>query len=307
MAGGVKLAALEPSHPAAFLAALGALDLAATGCEVRLHWERQGVTWRPALTTHEQLGPDELIEMIAAAHDGREIECEIAPDNVHKLDRDRVRLELSIDDPARRPMRAALLAELPLTASGRPPISPFAIYQPGQGRNFTKVARKNSSLGGGTLRRRLREALFGPWRYSKKDVNPLRWDPVTSLQERAYERDASTNMGTRAVPGLMLLAVRGLRFYPLVTEARWARPRGWVRTADLRDDVATRWARSFIWPIWEEPVGVDEVELLLSHPEISARRPNYSALRANGVTSRFVADLTGPSSGVKALSFGQRV
>ncbi len=206
-------------------------------------------------------------------------------------------------------MRTALLAELPLSRSDRPPTSPFAIFQPGQARNFTKVARANSALDGDSLRQRLREALFGPWRYSKKSevFNHLRWDPATSLQERAYERDASTNMGTRAVPGVMLLAIRGLRFYPLVTEDRSARPRGWVRTSDLREDVANRWARSFVWPIWEDPVGVEEIGLLLSHPEITARQPDFQALRANGVTARFVADLTGPSADVAALSFGQRI
>lgn len=272
----------------------------------QLTWQPVGATWLPTLTLSAERAPDDIIEVIATAHEHRDIGLEIAPDNVHKLDRKMVRRELDTDDGAARALRAAFLAELPLNRSNRPPTSPFLIYQPGQGRNFTRLARANSSLAGDTLRRRLREALFGPWRYETTGVNHLRWDPMSSLQERAYERDASTKMGTRAVPGLMLLAIRGLCFYPVVTESRSARPRGWVRTAELQEG-ASRWGWSFVWPIWEEGLGPNEVGLLLSHPELTAPKPDYGALRANGVTARFVADRTGPSAGVQALSFGQRI
>src|SRR5215210_5720619 len=68
MASELRLPALEPSHPAAFLGALGALDLVATSTDARLSWQREGVTWRPKLTLTETVGPNDLVEVIAAAH-----------------------------------------------------------------------------------------------------------------------------------------------------------------------------------------------------------------------------------------------
>lgn len=307
-AGGIELTALEASHPAAFLATLGALDLLATSAsDATACWRPASVSWRPSIVVDSAPAPESLIELLACAHEERDIDRELGPEKAHQLDRLGVRRELELRDKTARAMRASLMAELPPSRSGKPPLSPFAIYQPGQGRDFTKLARSNSRLEGKRLRDALRNALFGPWKYRSSGTNPLRWDPATSLQERAYEADASTNMGTRAVPGLMLLAIRGLRFYPLITEARRARPRGWVTTEDLRGPSARRWSRSFVWPIWEDPLGRDAVGLILSNPELTKPKPDYGALRAHGVSARFVAELAGPSSGAQALAWGERV
>lgn len=307
-AEGILLRALQPAHPAAFLASLGALDLMTmVSTRASMWWRPEGVTWRPMVSVDRASDPEALTDLLAAAHEQRDIDSELGPDKIHQLDRAGVREQLERKDRTAQAMRASLLAELPLSSSGKPPLSPFAIYQPGQGRNFTKLARANSRLDGERLRDAIRSALMGPWQYRSTDVNPLRWDPATSLQERAYEADASTNMGTRAVPGLMLLAIRGLTFFPLMTEARGARPRGWVASRDLRGGSVRRRSRSFVWPIWEVPLNRDAVALVLSHPELTSKAPDYGVLRAQGVTARFVAELAGPSEGAQALAWGERI
>lgn len=305
---GIELNALEASHPAAFLASLGALDLfAASAAEPKLFWRQSGAIWRPCLNAEGVGDQEKLVEALAQAHRERDVEGELGPDNVHGLDRGQVQAELGSAQGVAREMRAAFVAELPLSRSGKPPLSPFVIFQPGQARNFTRLARDNSSPSPKNLSQQLREALFGPWRYKTSKTNPMRWDPVTSLQERAYERDASTHMGTRAVPGVMLLAIRGLRFYPTITTRDRAIPRGWVATNEVRRHEAPRRARSFVWPIWSDGLGRDEVRLLLSHPELVVHRPDWRTLRAHGVERRYVADLTGPSDGVQALSWGEPI
>lgn len=304
----IELTALEASHPAAFLASLGMLDLLASGGRgARLSWRQSGAGWRPWLNAPGVKSQEELVQALALVHSERDIEKELGPDKLHNLDRGEVQAALLAAKGVACEMRAALVAELPLSRSGKPPLSPFVIFQPGQGRNFTRLARENSSLDPKRLCQQLHEALFGPWRYKASKVNPMRWDPVTSLQERAYERDASTHMGTRAVPGVMLLAIRGLRFYPTITTRHRAVPRGWVATNEVRGNGARRWARSFVWPVWSGGLGRDELRLLLSHPELVVHRPNWEALRAHGVERRYVADLSGPSDGAQALSWGDPV
>lgn len=305
--GALELRALEGSHPAAFLASLGTLDLVASvAADAKLYWIQSGAGWRPRLTAKGVSDQQELVDTIVRAHAERDIDRELGPDEgVHTLNRAGVQAEILSSEGIAREMRAAFVAELPLTRSGKPHLSPFLVYQPGQARNATKLARKASSLTTTSLPRRLHEALFGPWIYKK--VNPMRWDPATSLQERAYERDASTHMGTTGVPGVVLLAVRGLRFYPLLTTSSRAVPRGWVATNDVRNNGAPRRARSFVWPLWGSGLGPGELRLLLSHPQLLVHRPDWGALGALGVERRYVADLTGPSDGAQALSWGEPI
>lgn len=305
----IELTALEASHPAAFLASLGALDLLASVVpDAKLCWIQSGASWRPCLGAEDVEDEQKLLEALARAHNERDIEGELGPGKVHSLDRAQVHSEILTAEGVAREMRAAFVAELPLSRrSGNPPLSPFLIFQPGQGRDFTRLARENSSPSPKALTQHLREALFGPWKYKTSKVNPMRWDPVSSLQERAYERDASTHMGTRAVPGVMLLAIRGLRFYPTITTRHRAIPRGWVPTSEVRGSPVRSSARSFAWPVWSSALGRAELRLLLSHPELVVHRPDWRALGAHGVRRRYVADLTGPSDGVQALSWGEPI
>lgn len=305
---GIELTALEASHPAAFLASLGTLDLlASSAADAKFFWRQSGASWRACLSAEGVDNQETLVEALAWAHSARDIRGELGPAKVHSLDRAQVQAELRDAEGVAREMRAAFVAELPLSRKGNPPLSPFLIFQPGQGRDFTGLARKNSSPSPRALTQQLREALFGPWRYTTSNVNPMRWDPTSSLQERAYERDASTHMGTRAVPGVMLLAIRGLRFYPTITTRNRAIPRGWVATNEVRGNDARRSARSFVWPVWSSALGRAELRLLLSHPELVVHRPDWRTLRAHGVQRRYVADLTGPSDGVQALSWGEPI
>ncbi|MGH3111951.1 MAG: type I-G CRISPR-associated protein, Cas3-extension family, partial [Gaiellaceae bacterium] len=272
----VRLSGLSADNPLAALAALGALSLASDGLEgrVKLSWERGLRSWHPLVHPVDRLTSEDLVGAIVAAHERRDLREELGwTKDVMKLGREKVRTLLSArlaDENVRAAeVVAACVSELPLRKNGLSSYTPLRLI-PRRGRaGFVESAYKLSEPSPRT-QEMIRNALFGPWEY-KRGVNSLRWDPGAGLQARAYTAEAPTHMKPAGVPGAMLLAVRGLVFFPLMAAGRSARAPG----IDER--------RRVVWPVWRDPLDEPAVRMLFRLPELYERRPRDEVLARHGV------------------------
>jgi hypothetical protein len=100
------------------------------------------------------------------------------------------------------------------------------------------------------------DALLGPWQYSD-DNHALGWDPHTqrlhALRHKLPEKDKSN----RSVRVAVFLATQALPLFP-----SFARGRALFTTGFHRDD-GEDW---FCWPIWRDPISLDTLRSLLTHP-----------------------------------------
>lgn len=294
----VRLSGLYADNPLAMLAALGALSLASDGLDqpVRLGWERSPRSWQPVVLADRCLTSDALVGAILEAHEGRDLERELGwSKDVMKLAREEVRellgSRLSKGERRAAEMVSALVSELPVRQEGLCSYTPFRVI-PRIGRaRFVESARTLSEPGG-DIERSLQNALFGPWEY-KRGVNSLRWDPGAGVQSRAYTAEAPTHMGPSGVPGAMLLAVRGLVFFPLMPARGRAHPPG------------MSWPRGLVWPVWREPLDESAVRMLFRLPELYEEEPDREVFQRHGVAVRMAAERVRLGRDDEMLSWGQ--
>jgi hypothetical protein len=266
----VALTGLRAENPMAFLAALGALSLASDGSDgsVALSW-RVGPdgSWSPVLHSSQLNTPEYVVEAIVAAHRARDPKRELGWDkDLMRVSRDALRklLEERLDEQAGNGnvhaawMIAACLCELPLRTLQQPAgaavsYTPFRLI-PRVGRaRFLDAALRECEAGVDHLH----VCLFEPWRY-QRGTQSLRWDPGAAVSARALMAQAPTHLGPSGVPGAVLLAVRGLAFFPLVTS------RGGRIGRAAPPGMAQR--RDFVWPVWGEPLDERTTRMMLSMP-----------------------------------------
>jgi hypothetical protein len=108
----------------------------------------------------------------------------------------------------------------------------------------------------------------------KREVsNTSRWHPA-EYQPAAYvATDPKLNKHHDWVE-LNILALFGTSFYPVIDT-----PKGRL-TAGMR---RIEHELEFSWPVWSEPLGVDEVRALVTHPEFYAENPNLEMLARMGI------------------------
>jgi hypothetical protein len=279
--GELDLLALEGTNPLGFFAALGVLDaLAENGETATLRWT------------------DELVPhaVVAGAGDADEL--------IGLLDRDRQRWQASrlLAYPAQAPladakpgsnvlrgwfeelagadvlrqdsdMLCALVAEGAVDGSGGKAKPTHFHFTAGQQR-FLEMVR---DLVGQVSEDRLREAVFGPWRYDST-LPSLSWDV---RGERIYAVRATNPSGDKrqGVPGADWLAFRGLVFYPVRT---WHS----VLQTTACDPA---WKESaFRWPLWRVPATRDVTRSLVADPALvraSGHWPRPETLTARGILS----------------------
>jgi hypothetical protein len=266
---GVPLTGLRAENPMAFLAALGALSLASDGATgpVSLSWqETEDGSWAPLLDSDQVETSEQVVEAILAGNSKRDIEQELGWEkDLMRISRTEFRAILARqpldeggggDGRAAR-MLAACLCELPARGDGSlVAYTPFRLI-PRMGRTrFLDTAWRECEAGVGHLH----ACLFEPWRHAR-GIQSLRWDPGAGVPARAIMAQAPTHLGPSGVPGAVLLAVRGMAFFPLVTthggrtgRAPRAVPAGLVKR------------NHFVWPIWSEPLSERATRMLLSMP-----------------------------------------
>lgn len=255
----VALRGLRAENPMAFMAALGALSLVADGTDgmVSLSWlQGTDCAWTPVLRHSDLKTPEQVVEAILAGHGKRDLALELGWDSdLMRVSREDLRemlvRRLDGGDVRAAQMLAACLCELPARrAEGLVSYTPFRLI-PRVGRaRFLSTVRRECEAGADHLY----DCLFERWRY-QRGTQSLRWDPGASVSARATMAQAPTHVGPNGVPGSVLLAVRGMACFPLVT-ARGGRsaPAGMTQ----RD--------RFVWPVWDQPLSERATRMLLSLP-----------------------------------------
>jgi hypothetical protein len=283
----VALTGLRAENPLAFLAALGCLSLLQEGSNARprLAWEESNGTWLPKFSGAGLDTPQEVVGAIVVAHEKRDLATELGWEkDVMKVTRDQLRLlfedRLPHSEAAR--LLAACVAELPLRRD-RTSIhyTPFRTM-PRTGRaRFLNTALRESQKGIDHIE----SCLFKEWIYMP-DTQSMCWDPGARVPSRALMAEAPTHAKTSGVPGAILLAIRGLASFPLVTQSRTARPPGMID------------GERFVWPIWSESLELPLIRMLLSMRQLyelnderhGPSRTNIEAqLSAHGVIATFSA------------------
>lgn len=295
----IALTALRGDNPLAFLAALGALSLASDefGPQTRMSWARQGTRWTPSLRASAATSEDQVLDGIVCAHRRRDLEVELGwSRDVMGISRDELRSllahRLADDDRHAVSLLAACVAELPPLRRDDQLASytPFRLI-PRVGRSrFLQTALAESREG----TEHIKTCLTATWSYVPH-VNALRWDPGSRIQARALMSDAPSHVGQLGVRGAVLLAVRGLSFFPLLTATRRARPRG-MPGGDR-----------FIWPIWDAWLDESATRLLLGLPWLYEPDEAYEQLSAHHVAARYVARRIRDGSDDQRLGWGEPI
>ncbi|HEY8465247.1 MAG TPA: hypothetical protein VIL04_00430 [Solirubrobacterales bacterium] len=305
----IELSALDPRNPTAYLAALGALrllvDAGVPGAE--LGWRRSGAgLYRACVTGGGLRDPDDVVEAVLRANSGRDLTAEFGWDrDVMALAHDDAVQIIDRASSARAlQMVGACIAELPLRQNDRVPYTPLRVM-PRIGRaRFLDTLRRISS---GVSESDVREALVGPWTYTK--VNNMRWDPGAELPVRAYAAEAPTNFGPKGVAGAVALAAAGLTFFSLVTSGRGAACPGIAtRGALTREERRDRWRR-FTLPVWTEQLTEKAVAFTLRFAPVHdvTGEPDWERLRRHSIAAvvTFRRETLGSDS--ETLSWGELI
>lgn len=308
------LSGLRAENPLAFLAALGALSLCGEGLgrELALDWRPSVGAWAPVLTGEGLNSRSDVVTAIESAHARRlqtgQLHDELGWEkDIMKVTRESARRLLRDRLDSVRPaspaawLLAACVAELPLRVDkSSVSYTPLRLI-PRVGRaRFLEVALRESQAGLGHIE----ACLFERWTYSA-GVQSLRWDPAALVPARALMAQAPTHLGTRGVAGAVLLAVRGLAFFPMMTVGASTRrqravPPGMIDRGRL------------IWPIWSGPLEPPLVRMLLSMRWLHAlddedrtrREHAREQARAHGVVARFAAQRVSRAEDDEALGWG---
>lgn len=118
--------------------------------------------------------------------------------------------------------------------------------------------------------------LFRPWDYRDEKLS-MRWDPIEDRRYALLDRDPSDE-SARTMWMANLLAYRALALFPTAPAGRRLATAGWDGPG-----------RTFTWPLWEHPLGVDGVRSLVQLRELIDERPDAGGLRARGIVAVYRA------------------
>lgn len=264
MTGGLELVALEGTNPLGFLAALGVLDvLHRAGRAPTLHWTDDLV---PTAVVRGAADRDDLVELIDADRERWSTSPLLSWPPGEPLTDAKLRpAELrswfehvghQLDDRRDADLLIGLVAEGGLDNEGK--AKPTHLHFTAGQQQFLSTVRE---LAAGVDGDRIREALFGPWRYDST-LKSLGWD---SRGERLYALRATdpSKETRRGIPGADWLAFLGLGFFPVaVVDGR-------VVTTACHPE----WKRSaFRWPLWGRPADRATTASLVADPELVGDR-----------------------------------
>lgn len=244
----LELPGLDGTNPLAFFAALGVLEvLSDRGMPARLRW-RDDAGWHPVL---DRVDGD--VDVIVAWIDDDRISCvdetalqleyegkqDLKP--VPRLFRTYLEGLARRAYPGRRrgvDWASAFATDVATDNNGN--TKPTALHFTAGQQQFLKMVR---DLAMGTTSADVREALVGPWRYSRP-LPVLGWD-ATSMRGYALRASDPSTDKKLGVPGADWLAVRGLASLPVVP----------VRTQIRTTGCTGGWKTgTFRWGLWTVPL-----------------------------------------------------
>ena len=106
-----------------------------------------------------------------------------------------------------------------------------------------------------------------------KVSNSSRWNPA-EFRSAAYTTTDPAKTDFLDHPGLNVIALMGLTFYPVVDAAKNKLTPGFTRT---------KGQNQFSWPVWDAVLTPEEITSLLHHPEVHIGAPDRLLLTAIGV------------------------
>lgn len=244
----IVLPGLDGTNPLAFFAALGVLEvLSDRGMPARLRWQDDG-GWHPVLDRI-----DEDIDAIIGWIDADRVSClddaalQLEYDGKRDLKPVPTQFRAYLDslvrqaEPGRRrgvDWASAFATDVATDNNGN--TKPTALHFTAGQQQFLKMVLE---LANGVTPADVREALIGPWRYSRP-LPVLGWDATSTRDYALRASDPSTDKKL-GVPGADWLAVRGLPSIPVVP----------VKTQIRTTGCAGGWKTgSFRWGLWTVPL-----------------------------------------------------
>ena len=246
--------------------------------EVRLHWGPHGSSWRPVLSTGQEVSEDRLIQELLAYLNSH---CEKREFTWHCEIKSATREQYT--EAARQAIDAAQSTEHEWadwfssfgselrTKEGMIEPTPFDMTV-AQQRFLTDSNSLATELAGDkNARAYLQEALLGPWKY-KDEQHSLGWDPSTILLG-AFTVKMPEKMKKWGVRGAVWLATESLPLFPCFCAG---------------SNLATRAFRSerriteFCWPVWSRPISLAVLKSLLASADL-INPEELGALRSRGV------------------------
>ena len=251
--------------------------------ETRLSWAPRGSSWRPVLSTDGKVSEEGLIEDLVAylqSHcDRREFgwRHEIkgaTPEQYNEAARPSIG-EAQSTEHELADWFSSFANELITTEEGTLERTPFDMTVAQQ--RFLDYGKWLAAelAGDKNASARLREALFGPWKY-KDEQHSLGWDPSTILLG-AFTVKKPETMKKWGVRAAVWLATESLPLFPcFCTDSKLA-------TRAFR---SVGRAREFCWPVWRKPIPLAVLKSLLASPDL-IDPDKLKTLRSRGVDGVF--------------------
>ena len=139
-----------------------------------------------------------------------------------------------------------------------------------------------------TDRCHIKATLIERWEY-KEPMPGCRWDAQEDRHYALRHRDPSQehkSEGTndhdgkvRTQRGANRLGIEALSVFPLIPNAKRSETPGFSYSRET--------GHAFTWPIWDCPLSLAAVRILVAHPELARNSPNLAALSPLGVSSLF--------------------
>lgn len=296
----LHLSGLSGSTPLGAMAAFGLLRILAREKpfgDVWLSWSHTG-DWIPRLHCQQSFSLDQLTEFFIDRQSERirnvfpEAWCDdikSAPEDFRRLGKSVYECFHDDTDLSQATELAAFLSaygsEVIRDKKAKPEVKPTAFHMTAGQQRFLKSAkdiadsldpnqlaskRQKSNARRKELRETYHSALVGPWMY-QDSFHSLGWDPAT---EGLYALSASSpsESGARSVRAAVWLAFESLPLFPSVPVGSRLHTTGFDRSG-----------MALSWPIWEPPISLDTLRILLGSAELQDSAENIVALRARGV------------------------
>lgn len=276
----IELTGLRAELPIGVMAALGCLRV----CErtpgwrgPKLAWKQTGQGYRATLLTEEEKDREALVEALIEDVKGAASRPELGWSEQIKTSTRESFVEHAVEA---LDWFAAFGSDLELDAEGRIEPTPFDMSVARQ--KFLADARKLAmglaevrGLSSGKTAESYREALFGPWQY-KDDQHSLGWDPST-MKLGAFTYKAPTAMANTGVRAAVWLAFESLPLFPCFYNHG-------LQTLGFRRQ--GRREAAFCWPVWEAPISLAAVRVLLGATLVIGDS-SAEELQARGVSAIF--------------------
>lgn len=255
--------------PMGVLVALGTLSLLTRygHPEARLGWTATPFGHRPTITTTAELDLAELSRVVAEAIDADGLtDLKQVADDLNKVMPEDLRGVLSAGPSPSAALLTGLASALPLRPAGQVAMSPLCIVSfKGRRSVFDAIIRQDRSITAVVMR----GVLGGPWVY-ERDQATMGLDPAARRADGALMGPDASADGTRGVAGSLSLATRGLSLVPPLP-ARGRRPHQGAFAES-----------GFAWPVWEPPLPVAAVRMLMGR-NWQARAKDPAQLRGAGM------------------------